>query len=118
MAPSSPERITRMANQEGISFITTLTELKPMPNGREDRHGRCVGYLLKKEQAVQAVEENAGDIHEDGTYPLCVVETLAEGIYPRTISAVWFAWDEAKGGYQQIPERPEDLKGVVNFSIG
>ena len=107
-----------MTDQTGISFITTFTGINPMGNGRESRNSRCVGYLLDQKQAIQAVEENAGDINEAGTYPLCVVETLAEGIYPRTISANWFSWDEAKGGYQQIDKRPEDLEGVVNFSIG
>jgi hypothetical protein len=107
-----------MREQQGISFITTLTEFKPMQNGQEQRARRCVGYLLNKEDAIAAVKANAGDINEAGYYPLCVVETLGEGIYPETVSIVWFEWDQEKEGYQEISGPPKDLERAFGFSIG
>jgi hypothetical protein len=107
-----------MIHDAGISFIVTMTRLRPIPSDRTRRLWRSVGFLFDKEEAIQAVKNNAGDIYEAGYYPLCVVETLGEGIYPNTISTAWFQWDKDKGGYQEIPERPDDLKQVVSFSMG
>ncbi|MBO9428218.1 hypothetical protein [Sulfitobacter sp. R18_1] len=108
----------KAASTKGISLITTLTKLKPTESGIETRYPRCVGYLFNQEEAIEAVKANAGDINEAGYYPFCVVETLGEGIYPNTISTVWFEWDQDKGGYQEIDGPPKDLKGVCGFSIG
>ena len=107
-----------MTEQTGISFITTLTKLKPTHSGHEARASRCVGYLLNKDEAIEAVKANAGDINEAGYYPFCVVETLGEGIYPNTISTAWFEWDQDKGGYQEIDGPPEDLERVICLSLG
>jgi len=107
-----------MPEQQGVSFITTMGNLKQVRDDIWQRDSRCVGYLNREEAAIKAVKENAGDIHEDGAYPLCVVETLGEGIYPYPISTHWFEWQQDKGGYQEIPEPPEDLARVIGFSIG
>jgi hypothetical protein len=107
-----------MADQTQMSFITTFTRVMPAEKGLDRRMSRCVGYLADKEQAISAVKANAGDINEAGSYPLALVETLSEGIYPDTISTVWFEWDSTLDGYREIPERPEDLQGQCGFSLG
>lgn len=107
-----------MTEKTGMSFITTFTKLKSWHDGVEQRLSRCVGYLADKEQAIEAVKANAGDINEAGTYPICVVETLGEGIYPDTISTEWFSWDQEKDCYQEISSCPEDLQDMFGFSLG
>lgn len=107
-----------MPEQTCLTFITTLTELRGSSRGSPQRASRCVGYLKNKDEAIKAVESNAGDIYEAGTYPLCVLETMDEGIYPNPMSIEWFAWDQNLQGYQRIEDVPEDLQGAMAFSIG
>ncbi|MFG6572023.1 hypothetical protein ACGYLO_10500 [Sulfitobacter sp. 1A13353] len=107
-----------MTDQAGMHFITTLTDLSAANNEAPHRDSRCVGYLKDKDQAVRLIEMNAGDINEAGTFPLCVIETMAEGIYPIASPVDWFAWDEAKQGYARFDGPPEDLQGVCGFSLG
>ena len=107
-----------MTDQTGMHFITTLSALTAANNEHPHRDSRCVGYLKDKDQAVLLVEKNAGDINEAGTFPLCVIETMAEGIYPIAHPTDWFAWDAEKKGYKRIDGPPEDLQGVCGFSLG
>lgn len=107
-----------MTNQTGMSFITTMTKLKPLRNGFEARDRRCVGYLPDEGRAIDAVKANAFDLNEAGYYPLCVVETLGQGIYPDTLSIHWFEWDREEERYMEISGPPEDLKRQVCFSLG
>ena len=107
-----------MTEQTGLTFITTLSYLRGSDRDQPQRASRCVGYLKNKDEAVRAVEKNDGDIYEAGTYPLCVLETMDEGIYPVALSVEWFAWDKITLGYQSIADAPEDLQSVIGFSIG
>lgn len=107
-----------MSDKIGMTFVTTMTKEKPLSNGQTHRGTRCVGYFEDPERAVEAVRENWGDIYEMGFYPICVVETLSQGIYPDTLSVRWFEWDKESGGYQEREECPEDLKRIVNFALG
>ena len=107
-----------MTDRISMSFISTFTKLKPADVGPDRRDIRSVGFLADKDKAIKAVESNAGDINEAGFYPLALVETLNEGIYPKTVSTVWFEWDEEAQGYRKISKRPKDLQSVCNFSLG
>jgi len=107
-----------MTDQPGPSFITTLTHLRATKNGPQGRDSRCVGFLNSFDEAKKAVEVNAGDINEAGTFPLCVIETMSEGIYPVARNTAWFAWNVDAGGYREISGPPEDLKQICGFSIG
>lgn len=106
-----------LSSVPGMTFITTLTKPRETKPGMH-RDCRCVGFLSDKMEAIALVENNAGDIHEDGLYPLCVVETLSEGIYPIPLATAWFEWDPRKKGYARIEQAPEDLQGICNFSLG
>jgi len=107
-----------MPEKTCLTFITTLTDLRGSSRGSPQRASRCVGYLKNKDEAIKAVESNAGDIHEAGTYPLCVLETMDEGIYPIASPVDWFAWDANTEGYARIDGPPEDLQGIFGFSLG
>lgn len=107
-----------MSEQITMTFVTTMTGEKPMSNGQTRRGSRCVGYFADADRAVEAVLENWGDIYEMGYYPICVVETLSQGLYPQTKAIRWFEWDEKIEGYREMDERPEDLKRIVNFGLG
>ncbi len=108
-----------MSDEVGISFITTFTKVRLWSGEQvERRASRCIGFLHNMQEAIDAVKGNAGDMNEAGTYPLCVVETLAEGIYPHAISTTWFEWDKDLEAYREIEQCPEDLEGTAGFSLG
>jgi hypothetical protein len=107
-----------MTSQTGMSFITTFTRMMPMERGPDRRMNRCVGYFADESVAIEAVKANAGDINEAGCYPLCLVETLGEGIYPDTLNKVWFEWNETTEGYQEAAQPPKDLERMVGLSLG
>lgn len=107
-----------MSDETSVFFITTFTAIKDWGYGRPHRQSRCVGYRTDRDLAIDAVKMNAGDIHEAGYYPLCLVEELGEGIYPQALSYAWFEWIEGVDAYRQIDGPPEDLERQCGFSIG
>jgi hypothetical protein len=92
---------------------------------------RTFGYFLTREEAVAAVLRNELDLHE-GSYVLCVVEELGQGIHPVPppggANEVWFRWDASlapadegvwsDGRWVQLEEKPEACKGMVCFALG
>lgn len=77
---------------------------------------RVVGYFTTPEEAKQCVEENWGDIYEDGYYKYAVIEDVEPGLYTSCESTpIFYKWID--GRYQQI-ERPVELKGFFGFTIG
>jgi hypothetical protein len=117
-----------------VYFVTTLRA-----GGQESR---TVGYFWKFDDARRAVEENWGDIHEDGYYRYALIEAMSEGLYPTdTIGQpereTWYNWvaahtvpvhDPTKGhyglsdrfieaGYQRC-EKPDKFKRVSCWAVG
>jgi hypothetical protein len=91
-------------------FITTICK---------DNDGyRCVGYFSKQEDAIHAVEGNAGDINEAGYYPYAVIEHVSEGLYQYDQDPMWFKFNDETEEYE-ISERPSFIcKNFVGFGIG
>jgi len=97
-----------------IYVITTIEKI----TGDAAFGCRAPGWYENLDEAVRAVEENIGDIFESGTYPYCVIEAMAEGIYGYMDEFVWFVWegDEKTGGYKRIITNP--LPRTCGFGIG
>lgn len=79
---------------------------------------RSVAWFTELSEATQCVVKNWGDIFET-SYTYAVIETLAEGLYPKVEAEHWFEWigDREKGGYQAC-EKPERMDGVTGVAIG
>ena len=105
-----------------IHTVTTLhTEYDPGMDQTNVVRSRCVGYFFDIEKARQCIEENWGDIYENGHYNMAVIETVRPGIYAYPRPEVWFTWmkrSQTDQGYKLIAEKPEGLKNVVGFGIG
>jgi hypothetical protein len=96
----------------GKWFITTL---------QVDKEGtildsRCVGYYDEMEQAMWAVRNNAGDIHETN-FNWAVIEHFGGGIYPQASCELWYQWFAKERGYM-LSAKPKFFERVVNFGIG
>lgn len=80
---------------------------------------RVVGYYFDFDDAVNAVLENWGDIHE-GCYNYAVVEKVEAGLYRPAASddRLVFKWDHAHDTYYQMLEEPKVLRHVCGISIG
>lgn len=77
---------------------------------------RVVGYYEDLETARKCVEENWGDIYEDGYYKYAVIEDVEPGLYRSCDSTpIFFKWED--GGYEEI-DKPTELKGFFGFTIG
>ncbi len=130
-------------------FEGTLDDRDPQ-SGRiayEKDSSRTFGYFPTKAEAVSAVENNCGDLHEH-LYVLAVVEYIAPGIHALAgrpgrsagpsagasagtsagqsslapegdLQPVWFAWQGSSdnGKWVRI-ERPKATRRVINFALG
>ena len=77
---------------------------------------RTVGYFEDLETARKCIEENWGDIYEDGYYKYAVIEDVEPGLYQSCESTpIFFKWIDGK--YQEI-ERPVELEHTFGFTIG
>ena len=95
-------------------IIFTITTVR----GDLTKPNRCVGFYFDLIKAITAVQENHGDIYEEGYYPYCVIETVKEGIYDIDRTELWFKWDKELQGYKGLPEKPAEYKNIVCFGIG
>lgn len=75
---------------------------------------RPVGWYQKKEDAVDCIEKNRGDIYECGSYPYAVIEEVTEGLYPICEKSWWFKWDKK----YRPSKKPVQYKRVFNYAIG
>lgn len=100
-----------------IYLITTLKTVYGYKNPVHTYELGCrtVGYYTELEEAKQAIEENHGDIYEEGYYPFCVIEKVEEGLYGITFDEHWYQW--IGDGYKPI-DKPESLKQTCAFGIG
>ena len=77
---------------------------------------RVVGYYEDLETARKCVEENWGDIYEDGYYKYAVIEDVEPGLYQSCESTpIFFEWKD--DGFKEI-DRPVELKGFFGLTIG
>jgi len=90
-----------------IHVITTIDD-KKFPYG-----SRTVGFYFDLEIAIDEVENNSCDIHEN-SFKYCVIESITQGLYIYDIKGIWFEWKEES--YIQI-KKPEKFKGV-GYGIG
>ena len=79
---------------------------------------RIVGFFKDLETAKQAVEENWGDLYEDGYYKYAIIEEREDGLYSHCESPLFYKWEGTikDGGYKPI-DRPEATNGFCNFTI-
>ena len=108
-----------------IYTVTTLY-LKGSKIVRDRTHG----WYLNKEEAIQCVKDNWGDIYECGYYNYALVEKSVEGLYNMNTPGWeehWFSVKPVHFEYESQPtteyivksvDKPEFLEGVVNFSMG
>lgn len=94
-------------------------------------HGdaRAVGFYYDKDDAAECIERNLGDIHEDGFYPLALIERTKPGLYPVDLAPeteTWYRWTgprhhigttERGKGYTQC-EKPDKFKRTLCFGLG
>ena len=81
---------------------------------------RTVGYFENLKIAKKCVEENWGNIYEDGYYKYAVIEDVEPGLYQSCYSEpLFFKWEGTveNGGYKEI-QRPNELKGFFGFTLG
>ena len=96
-------------DKESIFVITTLKY------GYDNT--RTVGWYNFLENAITAVENNFGDIHEGSNW-YCVIEEIKPGIYScPPVSEVWFKWIKIQERYVECP-KPDHLKRICSFGIG
>ena len=98
-----------------IYFVATFRDYDNSPIYCGLKGGRTVGYFETLEEAKRCVEENWGDIYEDGYYKYAVIEGAEPGLYPTCLDTKFYKWKD--GSYKRI-RRPKKLKNICNFTIG
>lgn len=94
-------------------FITAIYDEPGLFVHRKDK--RTFGYFNDLILALIAVEENKGNLHEC-LYNYLVIEGIREGIHAKTEEEYWYQWQ--KDHWKKLKEKPEFLKGIVNFALG
>jgi len=78
---------------------------------------RCVGWFPTKEEAIEVVVENYGNINEYGYYPYAIVEGVKPGLYNFDREEIWFKWDNDKHQYIQCG-KPDKFGNSTCYSMG
>ncbi len=104
-----------------LYFVATVegTETKTNPTDHVPDK-RIVGYFLDLETAKRCIEENWGDLYENGYYKYAVIEDVEPGLYGSIHSKpIFYKWvgDEDTGGFKRS-RRPKSLKHTWGFTIG
>jgi len=77
---------------------------------------RCFGYHEDKQSALEAVDLNLADMHED-TYNWLVVEKISAGLHVQPEEEIWYAWDDGLDKWVHA-DKPVFSEKIVNWSIG
>lgn len=84
---------------------------------------RLVGWYSDLETAQKCVDEDWAGFYEAGWYNYVVIERMVEGLYNLSGLCLdrqtewWYRYDNNTGKW--VPcDKPECLKGVVNFGLG
>lgn len=89
-----------------ITFVEIPKETDLVPPEHDTN-----AYYLEKDDAVQCVLENWGDIYEVGSYPAAMIIETPFGLYPYCPNRWYFEWegDWETGGYVE-KEKPKSLE--------
>ena len=97
-------------------FITTVIGQEAINKAPHyaNRRTRTFGFYNEYYAALKSVEENRGSMCE-GLYDYLVIEYIEQGIHSEVHKEEWFKWIHPNW----IPcDKPEELKGIVNFALG
>jgi len=89
-------------------FITGVYKLETLFSSR------CFGFYSNLNEAKEAIEKDVGSLHE-GLYEFLVIEEIHPGIFPHVEKEFWFEWKDEKW---ISSNKPEELQGTINFSLG
>ena len=81
---------------------------------------RVPGYFEDLDTAKKCIEENWGDLYEDGYYKYAVIEDVEPGLYKSSESdPIFYKWegDSKTGKYVEI-KRPVEFDHLFGFTIG
>lgn len=96
-------------------YLIATYEGEPDEGGWPIEQGRIPGYFITQQGAIDAVEKNKFDIHEN-CYTYAVIEGIAPGLYQEDFNPIFYKWIDGK--YQRI-ERPEIIDPcIIGFTIG
>jgi hypothetical protein len=99
-----------MSNE--LKTIFTLTVVNVVP----EKSGGCIAWYASRDNALDAIESNLGDIHE-GYFNYAVIEEVEEGQGCIAKVVAWFHWDKDYSKWMEC-ERPKEFDGVCNWGIG
>ncbi len=104
-----------------LYFIATFEGVQTKANSPNyDPDKRVAGYFLDLEEAKQCVEQNWGDLYEDGYYKYAVIEDVEPGLYRSAHSKpIFYKWVGGidDGGYKKT-RRPKYWKRTWGFTVG
>ena len=95
-----------------IYTVTSVNIEQPVPRTR------CWGYYFSKNEAIEAVKNNTGDLVECGYYSHAVIEEIKEGILQVDLTPLWFRFTDQEVGKAVEIDRPPDQIGIVNYGMG
>lgn len=97
-------------------FVTTHYSLYGHIGGE---NLRIVGFFPNLDDAVRIVEDNVGDINENGYYKHATIEMVESGLYPNNHGydrqTRFYEWNTDQRKYVRIDRRPE-WEHFGNFS--
>lgn len=93
--------VTKKYENEFIYPITVMTDIVNKNGFCYCSSGQQVGIYYKKEDAIETVVENCGDINEH-TYNYALVEEIPYGVYPTAHNRWWYKFNYNTCKYEQI----------------
>lgn len=103
-------------------FLTAIhvdmSTLRRHPKGeiKVEKFTRTFGYKWGYPQAIEAVMENHGNMHEC-LYNYLVMERIGEGVHSLAKDEVWFKWSVRKQAWKPC-KKPNWSNGMVNWALG
>lgn len=106
----------------GIYFMTCLRPKKVI-SGKDKKqtavgpiNRRCWGWYKKLNDAIQAIEENRLDMHEN-EFTYAVIEKVPHGVCPIIIDQCrWFIWEGShEEGHYSKCDKPKWSIGTINW---
>jgi plasmid replication initiation protein len=85
-----------------------------------DYKERVVCWYRDLDKIEKILNDNLGDINEDGYYNFAVVEKTLEGLYNFNgdkDAELWYKWDKEKENYQRC-NKPRCFDSTIGFGIG
>lgn len=98
-----------------MSNIFVVTTINNSP-----RRLRSIAWFSCQDKAMQAVEENWGDMCELGYYKYAVIEELREGLYPMPVSRWLYIWNDTDKNYLRVSpsKHPKWVNDIISFGVG